>query len=149
MQDPFEWLDALTFASPEMARQHVQQIWQSGVADDRLATLQAQWIEQFTQLDDPDATLQWLAEMITAAAAPESLLELFHHDPQALPTLLKILATSPSLRSRLIADPHAFESLYAQRGQALDRASLLKSLRTSISGVDDFEQASQRIREFL
>ncbi|TWU21478.1 Glutamate-ammonia-ligase adenylyltransferase [Novipirellula galeiformis] len=149
MQDQFEWIASPTFAAPEVARQHAHQIWQSGVAGDLLAALREQLIEQFPQLDNPDAMLEWLARMIASATTAETLLALFKNDPRTLPALLQLLATSPTLRERLIADPHAFETLCAQDGQPLDRSRLVEELRASLSEITDFEQASQRIRDFL
>lgn len=149
MPDNFDWIDSTTFAAPEIARDHAQRIWQLAVPRDLLISLQERLVEQFPQLDDADASLDSLACFLTAAAAPESLLELFRNDARSLPSLLQIFATSPRLTKHLVSDPDFFQILRQQDGQAVDRAELVDRLHRCVSEVEDFDEASAQIRSFL
>ncbi|GAA4457305.1 glutamate-ammonia-ligase adenylyltransferase [Novipirellula rosea] len=149
MPDNFDWIDSTTFAAPEIARDHAHRIWQLAVPRDLLVSLQERLVEQFPQLDDADASLDSLACFLSAAAAPESLLELFRNDARSLPSLLQIFATSPRLTKHLVSDPDFFQILRQQDGQAVDRAELVNRLHRCVSEVEDFDEASAQIRSFL
>tara|TARA_R110002073_G_scaffold96661_4_gene223118 strand:- start:9314 stop:12388 length:3075 start_codon:yes stop_codon:yes gene_type:complete len=149
MPDNFDWIDSTTFAAPEIARDHAQRIWQLAVPRDLLVSLKERLVEQFPQLDDADASLDSLACFLSAAAAPESLLELFRNDARSLPSLLQIFATSPRLTKHLVSDPDFFQILRQQDGQVVDRAELVDRLHRCVSEVEDFDEASAQIRSFL
>ncbi|GAA5506141.1 glutamate-ammonia-ligase adenylyltransferase [Novipirellula caenicola] len=149
MPDHFDWIDSTTFAAPDVARQNAQRIWALEVPRDLLISLQERLVEQFPQLGDADAVLDSLACFLTAAAAPESLLELFRNDARALPSLLQIFATSPRLTHHLIDDPDFFQTLRQQDGQVVDRSELVDRLYQCMSEIEDFDEASAQIRQFL
>ena len=90
----------------------------AGVPLDLLAVMCDQLERHLPGCADPDMALNNLERFVRAARNPLAVGTLFERDPQALPTLLQIFATSQYLSDLLVADPGRVRPAAADRGAA-------------------------------
>jgi len=147
--DDFTWLEPNRFRNLAQARESLAQIWHCGATPDLLASLRGQLDAQFLRLDDCDAAISNLSRFVSASRSPASLLALFERDTEALPNLMQVFSTSPSLSNRLIADPESFDLLRASDGQEADRLFLIDELVAEVNSVEQTNRAALRIRKFV
>lgn len=94
----------------------------------------------------PDRGLSNLIRYVQAARSPQALLALFERDSEALPTLMRILATSPSWAEQLISDPESFDLLRLTEGLPVSRGILIDELATEIADGFDPQQVNRILR---
>lgn len=95
---------------------------------------------------NPDRGLANLVRYVEASRSPQALLALFERDREALPILMRILATSQSWAEQLIADPESFDLLRLTEGLPVSRNILIDELATEIADCVDPQQVSQILR---
>jgi glutamate-ammonia-ligase adenylyltransferase len=148
IDDDFQWLEESRFRDPERARQQIELIWKCGANPHLLDLLRKRLLSQFAQLDDLDAAVRNLSGFIAASSDPASLLAVFERDPESLPALLQVFATSQSLANRLISDPRSFDLLRAGEHRPRDRQSLVDELDAELGGLQQAGRAALAIRKF-
>lgn len=148
IDDDFEWLDPSRFRDCDKARQHLSSIWNCGVPADSLRLLRTRLLQQFEQLDDLDSAVSDLSRFVASNRDPVSLLSLLERDAEALPALLQVFATSPTLADRLISDPESFDLLRASDGQLAQRQDLIDELMAELSTVQQQGRVAVTIRKF-
>lgn len=148
-QAEFGWIDDNRFQDPEKARIDLASIWRCGATPDLLVMLRDRLLAQFDHLVDLDAAVANLSRFVGASRNPTALLALFERDPEALPALLQVFATSQTLADRLIADPSSFDLLRASDGQPAERRFLVDELVAELATVDRVSRAAVAIRKFV
>lgn len=143
-----DWLDLPRFNDPERARRNLRAIWNSGASTELFKSLQQGIANHLDQLDDVDETVSHLSRFVQSSADPKSLLALFQRDSEALPALLQVFATSPTLANRLISDPESFDLLRASDGQATSREMLTEQLLRELESLEQPTRAAIVIRRF-
>ncbi|MFW6169867.1 MAG: bifunctional [glutamate--ammonia ligase]-adenylyl-L-tyrosine phosphorylase/[glutamate--ammonia-ligase] adenylyltransferase [Planctomycetota bacterium] len=131
------WLASLGVENTERANGNLGRIARSGITLDLLAVICSQLERFLPHVSDPDRALNNLDRFIAATRNPLSIGSLFERDNQALPTLLRILATSQFLADWLVRDPEAFDLLRLTEGQPVSRAALTEDIRASVASIDD------------
>ncbi|MFO7907560.1 MAG: bifunctional [glutamate--ammonia ligase]-adenylyl-L-tyrosine phosphorylase/[glutamate--ammonia-ligase] adenylyltransferase [Pirellulaceae bacterium] len=131
------WLASLGVENTERANGNLNRIARSGITLDLLAVICGQLERFLPHVSDPDRALNNFDRFIAATRNPLSIGSLFERDEQALPTLLRILATSQFLADWLVRDPEAFDLLRLTEGQPVSRAALTEDIRASVASIDD------------
>ncbi len=132
----FAWIDASRFLRVEQAREDLQSIWTCGATADLLTACKTQLVERFDEFDDLDTPSRISAGLSSPAAIPRRLLRLFERDPDALPSLLQVFATSQTLANRLIADPESFDLDAGQWRATGPRKFLVDELVAEMQGLE-------------
>ncbi len=146
---PFDWIDSARFNDAQQAKVDLQSIWDCGATADLLAMLRQRLLVEFQRIVDLDSAVSNLSRFVAANRSPTSLLALFERDPEALPSLLQVFATSQTLANRLIADPSSFDLLRASDGQPAERSFLVDELVAELSTIDRSNRAALAIRKFV
>jgi glutamate-ammonia-ligase adenylyltransferase len=149
LDDQFDWLDASRLLRPEQVREDLQSIWTVGATADLLHNLRDQLIDQFDQLDDVDTAVANLSRFVVNSRSPAALLSLFERDREALPSLLRVFATSQTLANRMIADPESLDLMRASGGQPAPRKYLVDELVAELRPLESASRASLAIRKFV
>lgn len=131
------WLESLGVEDPERANANILGIARSGITLDLLAVICDQLERVLPHVSDPNRALNNLDRFIAATRNPLSIGSLFERDSQALPTLLRITATSQFLADWLVRDPEAFDLLRLTEGQPVSRAALTEDICASVAPIDD------------
>ena len=108
-----------------------------GIASDLIADFLRQLERWLPETPNPDRGLANCVRYIQAARSPQALLSLFERDSQALPILLRILATSQHWAEQLIRDPECFDFLRLTEGLPVSRGILVDELTAEIAGSGD------------
>jgi [glutamine synthetase] adenylyltransferase / [glutamine synthetase]-adenylyl-L-tyrosine phosphorylase len=135
------WLRSLGLVALERAHGNLVRIATAGITLDLLAVVCDQLAEQLPLSSDPDMALNNLDRFFAAARNPLSLAALFERDPEALPILLRIFATSQHLSDVLIVDNESYDLLRITEGQPVSRESLVAELCAEIDSLADDETA--------
>ena len=140
LKDPQEakaWLETLGIEDTERANANLTGITSSGMTLDLLAVTCGQLEQHIQHISDPDRALNNFELFIAAARNPLALGSLFERDREAVPTLLRIFATSQFLSDWLVRDPEAFDLLRLTEGQPVSREALLEDICTIVASTDD------------
>jgi [glutamine synthetase] adenylyltransferase / [glutamine synthetase]-adenylyl-L-tyrosine phosphorylase len=129
-------LRALKLRNVERARSNLLSIARSGVTLDLLGLVYGQLSEELPRLSDPDMALNNLDRFFAASRSPLSLAALFERDPEALPTLLQIFASSQHFSDLLIRDPETFDLLRLTEGQPVSRDVLTREICNDVANAD-------------
>lgn len=127
------------------AQRTLQELAETGLTLDLLASLCTQLTEHLPAASEPDNTLAAFARFLFAARSPLSLGALFDRDPTALPTLLAALSLGPANVDLLVEDPEAFDLLRLTEGQPISREQLLSEISAEASAFTDERQISAAI----
>lgn len=115
----------------------LQRLFRLSIVDELLLDSLQQLSHILPVSPNPDRGLSNLVRYIEASRSPQSLLALFERDENALPTLMRILATSQGWAEQLIGDPESFDLLRLTEGLPVSRGVLVDELANEIaSGVD-------------
>lgn len=131
------WLSSLGVENTERANANLIKIARSGMTVDVLAITCDQLERFLPRVSDADRALNNLERFIAAARSPLAVGSLFERDQQALPTLLRILATSQFLADWLVRDPEAFDLLRLTEGRPVSRQALMEDICSSVASIDD------------
>ena len=112
------WLCGLGIVDVRRAHGNLLGMAAAGVPLDLLAVMCGQLERHLPGCADPDMALNNLERFVRAARNPLAVGTLFERDPQALPTLLQIFATSQYLSDLLVTDPGGLRPAAADRGAA-------------------------------
>ncbi len=148
----FEDYDPLSenrFADAPQVLDSLGNIAVSGVASDLLTGLWTALHEHLGLIDDPDEAVHLLGKFIDVSRSPTSLLALFERDPQALPALLQLLSTSPTVAQLLISDPESFDLIRASDGRPTSREVLRDELSGELRTTAPASLATVAIRRYV
>src|SRR6185295_11232258 len=95
------WLRSLGLADAAHGHANLVRMATSGLTLDLLASICDSLARVLPRMSDPDMALNNLDRFMAAARNPLSLGSLFERDPEALPILLQIFATSQYLSDSL------------------------------------------------
>jgi glutamate-ammonia-ligase adenylyltransferase len=132
-----EYLRSLGVRDGARGGRNLASIARSGITLDLLTVLGGQLAEHLRGLSDPDMALNNLDRFFGASRNPLALGSLFERDPDSLPTLLQIFATSQYLSDLLIRDPEAFDLLRMTEGQPVAREILMQEVCADVAAVED------------
>ena len=123
-----DWLRSLGIRDYQRAHETLVSLSNQGLTIELLAVIGAQLTEHLAGHPQSDDVLDQLARFISASRNPLALGALLERDPAALPTLLQVLSTSPSLADQIISDPESFDLLRLTDGQAVYRLTLVNEI---------------------
>jgi glutamate-ammonia-ligase adenylyltransferase len=115
---------------------------------DLMAGLCDQLAVELPKLSDPDMALNNLERFIDASRSPLVLATLFERDPEALPTLLRIFATSQYLGDLLVRDNEAYDLLRITEGTPVAREILTQEIVGEVAAMRDDEDVMWAIRRY-
>ncbi|MEE2937170.1 MAG: glutamate-ammonia-ligase adenylyltransferase [Planctomycetota bacterium] len=147
-EDQFAWLAELSLEEPKEVAADLAKIWESESSPELLNSLQRQLIDQAEVVYDMAAAIHHLRLFLQASSQPAAVLEQFHRDAGAMPLLLKIFATSPTLARWLIDDPDQFEQLCAGHQPAPTRQQLVQQILAGLENVDQIIEAASVISQY-
>ena len=123
--------------NPSSAADDLRRLFDLGIADELLLNCFGQLMKVLPYSANPDRGLANLVRYIQASRSPQALLALFERDESALPTLMRILATSQNWAEQLIVDPESFDLLRLTEGLPVSRGILVDELNNEIAGSLD------------
>ncbi len=129
------WLRSLGIHDLDRAHGNLLRIATAGVTLDLLAAICDQLSEQLPGSSDADMALNNLERFFDGARNPLSLATLFERDPDALPILLQIFATSQHLSDVLILDSESYDLLRITEGQPVAREYLVNELSAEVDSL--------------
>ncbi len=135
------WLRSLGLTNLERGHSNLVSLATSGLTLDLLVMLCDQLARHLPQLSDPDMALNNLDRFVAAARNPLSFGGLIERDPDALPPLLQIFATSQHLSDLLITDSESFDLLRLTEGQPVVREALVAELYAEVASLQGDEPA--------
>ncbi len=119
-----------------------------GIATDLIQTCLRQLLSILPSSPNPDRGLSNLARYVRASRSPQALLALFERDSAALPTLMRILATSQNWSEQLIHDPESFDLLRMTEGMPVSRGILVDELNTENAGHAELQLVARNLHTF-
>ena len=144
-----DWLRSLGIRDYHRAHGTLVSLSNQGLTIELLAVIGAQLTEHLAGHPQSDAVLDQLARFISASRNPLAFGALLERDPAALPTLIQVLSTSPSLADQIISDPESFDLLRLTDGQAVERLTLINEITSELQTVhDDDVLAFARLERF-
>ncbi len=141
------WLAEFGFEQPEAGYHNLQRIAE-GVPRDLLQPLLHQLGSCLGELADPDMALNNFERFFNASRSRLSTAALFERDQSALPTLLRILATSQYLSDTLTTDPEAYDLLRMTQGQPVARKILVAEIAAEIESLSDVSHVLTALRRY-
>lgn len=136
------------FLDPNAARQNIGLICGSGVPGDLLMDFWPRLDECLWAVDAPDEAVSLLQKFVSVSRSPTSLLALFHRDQRALPALLQVLSTSPTIADLLLTDPEGFDLIRASDGRPAERDVLMDELTAELNTIRSPRRAALAIANF-
>ena len=132
--------------------EHASQVFKKLVAQEVDFDLLGWFIKILERLlplyGEADRLLVTLGRFLQAAGSPRSTIALFKQEPEALESLLAILATSPFLGEIVIAEPDVWERIRSGGGRPEKRESLRDILRSEVGESLDSAFVMQVLRRF-
>ncbi len=132
----------------DAAVENLEKLQRLGIAEELLADCLQQLTAFLPASPNPDRGFSNLVRYIAASRSPQALLALFERDLAALPTLMRILATSQSWSEQLISDPESFDLLRMTEGLPVSRGILVDELATEISGHADLSIVAHSLHTY-
>ncbi len=142
------WLCGLGIVDVRRAHGNLLGMATAGVPLDLLATMCSQLERHLPGCADPDMALHNLERFVAGSRNPLSIGTLFERDPQALPTLLQIFASSQYLSDLLVFDPEGFDLLRLTEGQPVARPALVDELVAEIAALEHDTLVLRALRRF-
>lgn len=142
------WLCGIGIVDVRRAHGNLLGMATAGVTLDLLAEMGNQLERHLPACADPDMALHNLERFVQAARNPLAVGTLFERDPQALPTLLQIFATSQYLSDLLVMDPEGFDLLRMTEGQPVARPALVDELVAEIAALEHDTAVLRALRRF-
>jgi len=142
------WLKGWGLDDVERAHANVVNVATAGVTLDLLAVICDQLAKHLPTSSNPDLALNSLDRFVAASRSPLALASLFERDPEALPVLLQIFATSQYLADVLILDPGAYDLLRLTEGQPVSRETLVEELAAEVAALDDEAAVMTALRRY-
>jgi [glutamine synthetase] adenylyltransferase / [glutamine synthetase]-adenylyl-L-tyrosine phosphorylase len=142
------WLCGLGIVDVKRGHGNLLGMATAGVPTDLLAEIGSQLERHLPDCADPDLALHNLERFVQSSRNPLAVGTLFERDPQALPTLLQIFATSQYLSDLLVMDPEGFDLLRLTEGQPVARESLVGELSAEIAAMDHETVVLRALRRF-
>lgn len=142
------WLRGLGMVDVRRAHANLVNIATGGMTLDLVGEICDQLGRSIARCADPDMALNNFERFVAAARNPLSLGTLFQRDPQALPTLVQILATSQHLSDLLVADPESFDLLRTTEGLPYTRQTLVEDLASEVAVLEHDQLILRALRRF-
>ncbi len=142
------WLHGLGIVDGKRGHNNLLGMAESGMPLDLLAVIASQLEEHLPGAADPDMALNNLERYVRAARSPLSLGALFERDPDALPTLLQIFATSQHFSDLLIIDPEVFDLLRLTEGAPAARQALVDDIVAEADALEQDQAVMRALRRF-
>jgi len=142
------WLCGLGIADVRRAYGNLLGMATAGIPLDLLAVMGSQLERHLLGCADPDMALHNLERFVQASRNPLSIGTLFERDPQSLPTLLQIFATSQYLSDLLVSDPEGFDLLRLTEGQPVARQALVDELVAEVVVMEHDTSVLRALRRF-
>ncbi|MFH1921401.1 MAG: bifunctional [glutamate--ammonia ligase]-adenylyl-L-tyrosine phosphorylase/[glutamate--ammonia-ligase] adenylyltransferase [Planctomycetota bacterium] len=143
-----DWLKSLGLVDIRRAHGNLLQMATGGITLDLMSAICDQLAEHLAGCADPDMALNNLDRFVAASRSPLSVAALFERDPETLPTLLQIGATSQHLSDLLVADPESFDLLRLTEGKPFARQSLVDDLASEVAVLDHDRAVLRALRRF-
>lgn len=142
------WLCGLGIVDVRKAHANLVGMAMAGVPMDLMAEIGRQLEQHLPGCADPDLALLNLERFVESSRNPLAVGTFFERDPQALPTLLQIFATSQYLSDLLVVDPEGFDLLRLTEGQPVSRESLVGELSAEIAAIEHETFVLRALRRF-
>jgi glutamate-ammonia-ligase adenylyltransferase len=147
------WGRTAGLAAPDAAQRALTSLAAHGLTPDLLAPLCRRLAALLPRLADPDRVLVAVERFLGAVRNPLAAAALFDRDPEALETLLRLLAAGPFLAEIVIADPEAWERVRLERGRPEKPAALAAALSAEVrllgrGAAADGEAVLRALRRF-
>lgn len=142
------WLRSLGVKDIARGHDSLVRLATSGLTLDLLAVACDQLAEHLPLSSDPEMALNNLDRFVAAARNPLSLGALFERDPEAMPILLQIFATSQYLSDVLITDPESYDLLRLTEGQPVKREPLVTEFAAEVLALGDPAAVMTALRRF-
>ncbi|MCG8585026.1 MAG: hypothetical protein MI757_09970, partial [Pirellulales bacterium] len=142
------WLADWNVADPERAHANLVAMADAGVTLDLISVMTDQLAEHLPKSSDANRALNNLERFVCAARNPLALAALFEREPNALPILLQIFATSQHLSDVLVVDPASYDLLRMTEGQPVARDVLVAELVTEVDSLSDEHAVLMSLRQF-
>ena len=143
-----QWLRQLGIQDVGRGHGNLVRLATSGMTLDLVAVICDQLAEHLPHSSDPEMALNNLDRFVAAARNPLSLGSLFERDPDALPILLQIFATSQHLSDLLITDTESYDLLRITEGQPVAREALVAELVAEVVVLADDPAVLTTLRRF-
>ncbi len=142
------WLRGLEVTDLRRAHANLLAMAQAGMPLDLLANVCNQLAEFLPRCADPDRALNNLDRFIAGTRNPMSLGALFERDPEALPTLVQMFATSQYFSDLLVADQEVFDLLRLTEGAPVRRQVLVDEIASEAEALDHEPAVLRALRRF-
>lgn len=133
---------------PSAATRHLEEIAELGRSPDLLEFFFDQIQSLLQATGDADRVLVNLLRFLQGSRSPQSWLAFFQREPDALPILIRLLATSQYMSELLIADPEAFELLRMTGGQPVDVELLRDEIAAEVRASPESAAVMRILRNF-
>ena len=142
------WLRGLGVVDLKRAHAGLVHMATAGVTLDLLSVICEQLQLHLDGCADPDMALNNLDRFVDAARNPLAIGTLFQRDPDTMPILLQIFATSQHLSDLLVVDPESLDLLRMTEGQPVARESLVGDLAAEVDALDHESLVLGALRQF-
>lgn len=132
----------------DRAQSNFHSLAQLGVPLDLLSVLWEQLSAALPEQSDPDMALNNLERFFAASRSPLSLAALFERDPEALPILLQLFATSQHLSDLLVREPEGFDLIRITGGQPVRYENLVEDIVSEVMSLSDERMVMAALRRF-
>lgn len=103
--DQLAWIASAGFDDPATASQSLDALRWTGIEDHRLSLFFGALADACGELSFPDATIEQLTRIITAAENPKSTLASMIESVAGLTRLVRTVDAGPAISARLVSDP--------------------------------------------
>ncbi|MFN3191955.1 MAG: hypothetical protein ACE361_15705 [Aureliella sp.] len=141
-------VERIDFADKEAAQQCLLRIADLNVPSELFRSFLGQLADVLPSVASGDQVVGRLERFLEACRSPLSWLGLFEREPDSLPILLRLFATSEYLSGTLIRDPEAFDLLRMTDGQPVEKSLLKDEILAAVASAGDTKARAKLLRDY-
>ncbi|MEM8735393.1 MAG: hypothetical protein AAGG44_14265, partial [Planctomycetota bacterium] len=141
-------VERIEFADKEAAAQALHRIAEFNVPAELFGSFLDQLSNALRGAASIDQVLGRVERFLEACRSPLSWLGLFEREPDALPVLVRLFATSEYLSDILIRDPEAFDLLRMTDGQPVETPLLRDEILAAVKSAADTKTRARLLRDY-